>query len=83
MRIVAVFLLLLGIFIAGAYSRVIDERDLAARGRILIARLDGRAVVERHRRDALAGSSTQVPAGAAIVPGLTEALDGFEPTVKK
>ena len=33
--------------------------------------------------DALAGSSTQVPAGADIVPGLAEALDGFEPSVKK
>ncbi len=33
--------------------------------------------------DALAGSSTQIPAGADIVPGLVEALEGFEPTVRK
>jgi len=33
--------------------------------------------------DHLAGSSTQVPAGAEHVPGLPEALDGFEPEVRK
>jgi dipeptidyl aminopeptidase/acylaminoacyl peptidase len=33
--------------------------------------------------NALAGSSTQVPAGADIVPGLSAALEGFEPTVLK
>ncbi len=33
--------------------------------------------------DALAGSSTRIPAGADIVPGLVEALEGFEPTVRK
>jgi len=32
--------------------------------------------------DALAGSSTTVPAGAEFVPGLTEALEGFEPVIK-
>jgi len=32
--------------------------------------------------DALAGSSTNVPAGAQHVPGLAEALEGFEPTVR-
>ena len=31
----------------------------------------------------LRGSSAQVPVGATVVPGLAEALDGFEPTVKK
>lgn len=33
--------------------------------------------------DALAGSSTSVPAGVDFVPGLEAALDGFEPTVRK
>ncbi|MBT8078103.1 MAG: S9 family peptidase [Gammaproteobacteria bacterium] len=33
-------------------------------------------------RNALAGSSTQVPAGAEHVAGLTEALETFEPVVK-
>jgi dipeptidyl aminopeptidase/acylaminoacyl peptidase len=33
--------------------------------------------------DHLAGSSTQVPAGAEHVPGLAEALEGFEPTIRK
>jgi dipeptidyl aminopeptidase/acylaminoacyl peptidase len=33
--------------------------------------------------DALAGSSTTVPVGAAGVPGLADALEGFEPVVKK
>ena len=33
--------------------------------------------------DALAGSSTTVPAGADYVPGLTAALEDFEPTVQK
>lgn len=32
--------------------------------------------------DALAGSSTQVPAGAEHVAGLTDALESFEPVVK-
>jgi dipeptidyl aminopeptidase/acylaminoacyl peptidase len=32
--------------------------------------------------DALAGSSTQVPVGAEHVPGLAEALAGFDPVVK-
>ncbi len=33
--------------------------------------------------DALAGSSTQVPVGADFIPGLEDALDGFEPVVKQ
>ena len=33
--------------------------------------------------DHLAGSSTQAPVGAEHVPGLAEALDGFEPEVRK
>jgi dipeptidyl aminopeptidase/acylaminoacyl peptidase len=33
--------------------------------------------------DALAGSSTTVPVGADIVPGLPQALVGFEPTIRK
>jgi len=33
--------------------------------------------------DALAGSSTQVPVGAENIAGLEEALDGFEPDIKK
>jgi len=41
--------------------------------------LDGRA---EPIGDALAGSSTTVPAGAGYVPGLEEALEGFEPTIK-
>ena len=32
--------------------------------------------------DALAGSSTQVPAGAEHIPGLSEALESFEPVIK-
>lgn len=32
--------------------------------------------------DALAGSSTNVPAGAQHIPGLAEALENFEPTMK-
>lgn len=33
--------------------------------------------------DALAGSSTQVPAGATRIPGLADALAGFEPEIRK
>jgi dipeptidyl aminopeptidase/acylaminoacyl peptidase len=33
--------------------------------------------------DDLSGSSTTVPVGADIVPGLAQALDGFKPTVRK
>jgi acetyl esterase/lipase len=33
--------------------------------------------------DDLSGSSTTVPVGAHIVPGLAQALDGFEPTIRK
>jgi hypothetical protein len=33
--------------------------------------------------DALAGSSTTVPMGAEIVPGLSQALAGFQPTIRK
>lgn len=32
--------------------------------------------------DALAGSSTTVPVGAEIVPGLSQALKGFQPTIR-
>lgn len=32
--------------------------------------------------ESFAGSSTQVPAGAEFVPGLEEALQGFEPVIK-
>ena len=32
---------------------------------------------------AFEGSSTTVPAGAEFVTGLTDALDGFEPVIKK
>ena len=32
--------------------------------------------------DALAGSSTQVPAGAEHISGLSEALESFEPVIK-
>ena len=33
--------------------------------------------------DDLSGSSTTVPVGADIVPGLAQALDGFKPTIRK
>jgi dipeptidyl aminopeptidase/acylaminoacyl peptidase len=33
--------------------------------------------------DDLSGSSTAVPVGADVVPGLAKALDGFEPTIRK
>ena len=42
--------------------------------------LDGRA---EPLGDALAASSTTVPAGAEIVPGLSKALEGFQPTIRK
>jgi hypothetical protein len=32
--------------------------------------------------DSFAGSSMRVPAGAEFVPGLEEALQGFEPVIK-
>ena len=32
--------------------------------------------------DSLAGSSMQVPTGAEFIPGLEEALVGFEPVIK-